>query len=421
MWEKMNLIVKQVVALGLLFISFFFSFSPQTFALDLDLGFDALIFRPASDGGTYIGIWGSENRNRSEWNLGTLSTYAYHPLQLTTNGNRSRGVLDHTLIQHFYGQYGLINQWLSVGLDLPVGWADFRDPDASSTDSHRKGVVGDISVNFKSTLVQSPRFGLALRPFVTVPTGYGKKFFGNGNFTGGGTLIAEVKPSQIWSLALNAGLQARESYKFKTISKDSQLALGAGTALQITRSIKAVAEIESMTRLKQPFRAKGSSPTEARGALQWKIGQSGFTATAGGTGGIVIGSGSPAYGAFAGILFVPPERGGNKQATKRFRTDLEDYTIYFDVDSDVIADSENAQKLVRLADQIRGLNRKTKITGHAAGSGDRLYNIGLAKKRAEKTALWLQLLGISASDLIVDFRVEGGSTSNNQRVSFSWE
>lgn len=396
-----------------------FSFSPRTFAIDL--GFDALIFSPATDGGPYIGILGSQNWNRSEWNLGVLSSYSYHPLQLTQNGNRSRGILDHTLVQHLYGQYGLIDRWLSAGLDLPLGWIDFRDPNASSTATDGKMAVGDIILNFKSTLLQSTHFGLALRPFITIPTGYGKKFFGNGNFTGGGTFIAEIKPLQAWSLSINAGIQGRESFQFKSISKDSQLMLGAGTSLQITRSISAVAEVESETRLKRPFREKGASPTEARGGLQWKLGKSGLTATAGGTGGIVRGAGSPVFGVFTGILFVPSERGGEQRGTELFQVDLNDYMIYFNLDSDVIADSENAQKLVRLADWIRGQNRRMIVTGYADTSGDRVYNINLAKKRAKKTAWWLQLLGVSGTDLIVDFMVEEGATSSNQRVAFSWE
>ena len=48
--------------------------------------------------------------------------------------------------------------------------------------NQNKVVVGDITVNLKTELVRSRYFGLALRPFLTIPTGYGYEFFGKKAF-----------------------------------------------------------------------------------------------------------------------------------------------------------------------------------------------------------------------------------------------
>jgi len=205
-----------------------------------------------------------------------------------------------------YGQFGIVNQWLSFGADIPIGWwADFRDPNVTTATNQNKFVMGDINLNFKSELVRTKYFGLALLPFITIPTGYGKEFFGNGNVTDGGSVIAEVKPLSIWSVSLNAGIQGREKFIFRDIEKSNQLLLGLGTAVQIIDPVSLAAEIVSSTRLSGPFSEEKESPVEARAGVKWMIGKSGFLASLGGGAGIVRGSGAPSYRAFAGLSFSP--------------------------------------------------------------------------------------------------------------------
>jgi len=112
-----GILKKRLLLTALLMISIVLP--TQVFALTK--GFEAISLRPATDGGPYIGIWGSENLGQWQWELGTLGVYAYRPLQLTVNGNRARGILDNTIVQHFYGQLGIFDRWLSLGFDLPMG------------------------------------------------------------------------------------------------------------------------------------------------------------------------------------------------------------------------------------------------------------------------------------------------------------
>ena len=394
-------------------------------SLALDKGFEAISLRPATDGGPYIGIWGAKNLNQLEWELGTLGVYAYRPLQLTQNGNRVRGILDKTIVQHFYGQLGIVDRWLSVGFDLPMGWwADFRDPNVATATNQNMLVVGDIYLNLKSELIKTNYFGLAIRPFLTIPTGYGKEFFGNGSITGGGTLITEVKPFSIWSFSLNAGVQAREKFNFRDLEKSTQLELGLGTAIQITKPVSIVAEIATSTRLSGPFSEKVESPTEARGAVKWAIGKSGFLASAGGTAGIIRGSGAPTYAIFAGISFSPRRR--DRPIFKPNYDFLKNYNIYFKTNSDTVEDSE-AKKICDLSDKIRDGKVDIKVVGHSDSTGNKHYNKVLSKKRASKVEWFLKLLGIKPSrmtvvadgesDPIADNKTKEGR-AKNRRVGF---
>lgn len=141
--NRINVLVLAVAAALLLC-----SFSAKSFALTK--GFQAISLSPATDGGPYIGIWGSRNLDQWKWEAGTLAVYAYRPFQLTQNGNRARSILDNTIVQHFYGHVGLIDQWLSIGFDLPMGWwADFKDPNVATATNQNKVVVGDININLK--------------------------------------------------------------------------------------------------------------------------------------------------------------------------------------------------------------------------------------------------------------------------------
>lgn len=397
---------------------FIFLFILTNTSLALTKGFEVMLMNPATDGGSYFSVWGSKNSGALKWSLGTLAVYSYRPMQLIQNGNRVRGILDNTAVQHFYGHFGIIDRWLSIGADVPVGWwADFTDPNVTSAVNQNKFVVGDIYVNLKSELVRSKYFGLAVRPFITIPTGYAAEFFGNGNVTGGGDVIAEFKPFNIWSIALNAGVQGRERFDFRDIEKSNQLEVGLGTSVQIITPLSLYAEILSTTRLSGPFKEKVESPTEARGGIKWAIGKSGFLASLGGAGGILYGSGVPTYRIFAGLDFSTSRREKKEQPAviieKPNYAFLKNYTIHFETDSAEL-DAVNAAKLAELSDRIRNEKVCLNLDGYVDSTGKELFNKLLSKKRAEKVAWFLGLMGIDSSRMKAFGRGKRNPAGNNK-------
>jgi len=399
----LNKFIIIVLSISLVFLS--------TPSFALTKGFEAISLRPATDGGPYIGIWGSKNLGQFEWEAGTLAVYAYRPLQLTQNGNRARGILDNTLVQHFYSQLGIVDRWLSIGFDLPMGWwADFRNPNVATTTNQNKVVVGDAYINLKSEFVRTKHFGLALRPFITIPTGYGREFFGNGVVSGGGTLIAEIIPHDYASFSFNIGIDAREKFVFRNIEKSRQLNLGFGTAIKLTDPLSLVAEVEATTRLSDPFEEKVESPAEFRGGIKWAIGKSGLLATAGGSAGIMRGSGAPTYSVFAGLSFSPRRR---TRKVKKSKIDFAEYTVHFASGSATIDNSEDAQKLCDLSDKIRKTNMPIKVQGYTDATGSETFNRQLSEKRADKVAWWLTLLGIDPLQILTEGFGEADPVGSN--------
>jgi outer membrane protein OmpA-like peptidoglycan-associated protein len=421
--------IKMFIVVLILAIAILSVFEPaKSFALTK--GFEVISLRPATDGGPYIGVWGSKNLGQLEWELGTLGVYAYRPLQLTQNGNRISGILDNTITQHIYGQLGFVDRWLSMGFDLPVGWwADFKDPNVVGATNQNEIVIGDIYINLKSELIKTNMFGFALRPFISIPTGYGRQFFGNGTLTGGGTLIGELRPLDIWSISINAGIQGRKEFDFRDIKKDTQLELALGTAVAVSKPVSIVAEIATSTRLKDPFAEKVETPTEVRGAIKWNIGKTGLLASAGGTGGIIKGSGAPTYSVFAGLAFSPTRREKPLMTTKDVQDEInfEDYTVYFASASHDITKSKEAKKIYALSDKIRDREINIRIIGHTDSTGTPEYNEGLSKSRADKVAYFLGFLGIEPSRITTlgrgDFDPVGNNATSrgrakNRRVEF---
>ena len=381
-------------------------------SLALTKGFQAISLIPATDGGPYISIWGSKNLKQLQWEAGTLAVYAYRPLQLTQNGNRTRGILDNTIVQHFYGQLGVFDRWLSVGLDLPMGWwVQYRDPNVASATNQNKTAVGDIIINFKSEFFRSKHFGLALRPFITLPTGYGGEFFGNGTVSGGGDLIFEMIPHEYASFSLNLGVDARDKFVFRNMEKSQQFNMGFGTSIKITDPVSIVAEVAATTRLTSPFENKVESPAEFRGAVKWKVGKTGLLATAGGTAGIMRGSGVPTYSVFAGISFSPRRR---ERKIRKPKIDFAEYAVYFANNSYSLDDAKGTEKICDLSDEIRNKDIKVKVVGYSDSIGSEAYNKKLSKKRAEKVSWFLQMLGVDPLDIFVDGVGEADPIATNK-------
>lgn len=298
-----------------------------------------------------------------------------------------------------------------MGFDLPMGWwADFRDPNIATATNQNKLAVGDIIVNFKSEFVKSKYFGLALRPFITIPTGYGRELFGNGTVSGGGDLIFEMTPHEYVSFSLNLGVDARDKFVFRNIEKSQQFNMGLGTSIKIIDPVSIVAEVAASTRLADPFENKVESPAEFRGGVKWKIGKTGLLATAGGTAGIMRGSGAPTFSVFAGLSFSPRRREKRPQIAK---IDFNKYTVHFATNSSSISSSANTTKICDLADKIRNNNVPIWIVGYTDSTGSEKYNQKLSEKRAKKVAWWLELLGIDASRIKTIGMGESSPVGNN--------
>jgi len=281
-------------------------------ALALSRGFEAYSYRPATDNGYYFTLWGSENLESHKYALGTVAVYAYRPLQLTrSGGGRLQGIIDNSLVQHFYAAIGVMDPWLSIGIDIPVGWwLDYRNPNVAGSAFGNKMALGDIRFNFKSEFLDINRYkvGIALVPYLSLPTGFGDVFMGSEGISGGGLLVFEAEPLSMWKIVLNTGIETTPKYDLRNMEKRFQYILSAGMSFTVSQYMEIVAEIKSQTRLSSPYSEKVESPVEALGGVKWTLGNSGFKALLGGSGGILKGSSAPAFSVFGGLSFSSRNR-----------------------------------------------------------------------------------------------------------------
>lgn len=322
-------------------------------------GFEVLSLRPATDNGHYFGVWGSQTLDQGRWVFGTLATYGYRPFQLTNNGQRVDGILDHTLVEHFLGSVGIFDRWLEAGLDVPVGWwLKFKDPDIVGASWESKLALGDIRLNVKSQFVDidEHKVGLALVPFISFPTGKGGYYFGNGGFSGGGILAFEGRPHERINIALNAGIMAKRKFDFRNIEKGNQLTGGLGMALDITSNLAVSAEASIKTKLSKPFDNTVETPVEALGGVKYAAGKTGLVISAGGGAGIIRGAEVPKFRAILGLGFDPSRRGEKKGVTQVIKAPepfCEDVIVHFSPDSVLIENVEEAVMLGKMADYLR--------------------------------------------------------------------
>jgi OmpA-OmpF porin, OOP family len=269
-------------------------------------GTEASFFHPTIDGGPYFSLYGSEALGQTQWTFGTMANYSYRPFQYIQNGQRVRGIVDHDLTQDFTASVGLIGRWLTLGIDVPVGWwLKFIDPNVTDPTPQNKIVMGDVELAFKSEFVelQEHRIGFAVLPFITLPTGDGKYFNGAGNVTGGGKLILEFLPYDRWHIALNVGTLFREKFVISNIEEHHQLLYGVGTAVDIIENLSAAFEVTGRAKLTGLFAHKEESPLEGDAGVKYAFGDSGFSIMGGGGAGFIRGAGAPTYRLFLGMSY----------------------------------------------------------------------------------------------------------------------
>ena len=234
-------------------------------------GFDAVNFDPAISNKTdYFGIYSSQTVGRRGWNLGIYADYARRPLELgQPAGARLIGVVDNTIIANFYATYGVLD-WFSVGINIPVlFWNDFipnagpqfKGPptnglnpavtfDAAgnpiSLASDPQTNLGDIRIEFKFRLRNNEDrlIGIALLPFLILPSGPSQTFAGNGYLSGGIKVVLDFNIHERVKLALNVGFQARDDVQILNARMDHQLLIGLGISIKIIERLMFIAEGE---------------------------------------------------------------------------------------------------------------------------------------------------------------------------------
>ena len=366
-------------------------------------GFEVMSFRPATDNSRYLGLWDSNVLDKGEWFFGTTFDYSVRPLQITRNGEREYGVLDKVFEQHIFSSVGLIKDKLEIGIDVPIGWMlNYKDPNVTTSTASNKTALGDVVLNAKVRFldINESKVGLALEPFVSLPTGKSDYYFGNGVFSAGANLIAEVNPIEKVFVVMNLGLLGKKNYTLKNIDDASKLTGGLGLGIEATKRLDVYADLLFKTRLPGVFKEQSETPLELLTGVKYKVANTGFVLNGAIGGGLINGAGAPQYRVIFGLGYSLPssaQRGVVVQESAEPQTKPANISvIYFAFDSAIV---ENDIKIAE--ELIKDATKKFVIEGNADNVGPKSANDRISKRRAEAVAKRINKKGVEMSRMTI--------------------
>ena len=98
--------------------------------------------------------------------------------------------------------------------------------------------MGDVRLETKFRILNDFKHpvGLAVRPYITFPTGDSDKLVGNGTITGGGDIIFDTHVGERFFASLKTGILIRENVSPANlnISEDDKFTYGLGLNVKAT-------------------------------------------------------------------------------------------------------------------------------------------------------------------------------------------
>ncbi len=381
--------------------------APATSQAALSNGFSSILFNPAISNNTDLfTVYRAPNIARGGWNAGFYLDWARNPIEVgAPPGVRQAGIVDNSITGNFYGTYG-ITDWLSVGVDIPViFWNDvnpvvaYGNPavfvDNTFTTFDPQTNLGDIRIEFKFRLRDNEDrlLGIALIPFVYLPSGPSSVFAGNGGLSGGALVVIDFNIHERVKLALNLGFRANGKVDLNNVKFGNQLLVSLGISIKIIERLSFIAEGQMDPILRDFFDNEVQVPAEARGGFRIKLTDN-FNLNVGGGAGLTIGIKSPDWRAFLGLNYnwapapcpaceAPPEVEARKITI--------DQMVHFAFDRAVIR-PQSYPILDDVASIIKSnLNSISNvlIEGHTDSIGSDNYNMRLSERRANSVRNYL--------------------------------
>lgn len=237
----------------------------------------------------------SEVLPKSGWELSTYFDYSYHPLELFQNGARSQGVVDHLLVQHIQGAYGLNDRW-TIELDLPVILINrFITPTTPAPARRNEFGIGDLKITNRFQILSEKEhfIGISFIPYGTLPLGNENHFISEKSPTGGALLAFDKSFGDSFYMTINIGAEGRERIEFNNVyNTQSKFFASSSARLDISERLSLVEELTIETSLINMFGSKAITPGEILGGIQYKTDKGFYLKAAIGTA-IIRGGGAP--------------------------------------------------------------------------------------------------------------------------------
>lgn len=396
--------VALVLALGLLM-------SPVVRASDAN----AQNFNPSIDTSKYFSIYGSQTMQKWQWGAGSYFNYAWRPVEFGVSGTRIAPIVEHLIMADFWGTIGLTD-WVQVGVDVPVAlYEQFFDPTLPPGTATAQNLtrMGDVRLESKFRLLNDFEHpvGIAVRPYITLPSGAGSKLVGSGSVTGGGDVIFDVHIKDRVFLSWNLGVLARGAATpgNLNVTINDQFRYGMGANVKVRDWFEVLGEIYGYTVLQDFFSNESETPLEALGGLRF-FPTEGLRVGVGAGAGLTFGYGAPDFRAILDIAYIkprvvelaappPPPPPPIVQVQERRIVITE--KIHFEFDKARIRPI-SFHILDAVVDvMIRHPEiQKVQIEGYTDAVGSDQYNLRLSQRRAESVRQYLIAHGVAADRLV---------------------
>ncbi len=257
------------------FCSIFFQFQP---VLADSTTFNVLFFAPAIGQNRYMMLRDTKTLHKYQFQFKEYISYGYRPLEMRQTGQRLRGIIDHTLVSDFIGAFG-ITEWMQIGFDFPYAFLDRFRPVASplGTPLRNERGLSDMRFELKARITDDCRFpvGLAVAPFITIPTGSDNELLGDPGVTGGFNAIVDGRILRRLLLTFNLGFQTGRKVNIQNVDYQHRLLAGAGIHYQFPKGLAVFGEVNSNTNVDTAFSEKDVNPVEGMVGVKWDIKKTG--------------------------------------------------------------------------------------------------------------------------------------------------
>ncbi|MFH0800214.1 MAG: OmpA family protein [Pseudomonadota bacterium] len=247
--------------------------------------FNALFFRPATGRNPYLMLQGTETLHQLQFDVGEIVSYGYHPFNLQVGGTRVAGVIDQTLVADFVAAIGAM-EWMQFGIDFPLILVNqFRYPYTTTLSPMANHFdIGDLRFEAKFRVLDSCKktVGLALIPFVTVPTGNDAHFVGDPGLTGGIKVALDARVHRKLALTFNLGYKGGRKVSANNITFQNQMLIGGGVDGILMPNLDVFAEVNAMASFNKFFSSRDMNPAEMMVGARFDIKKTGVTIEGGG-------------------------------------------------------------------------------------------------------------------------------------------
>ncbi|MBI2346107.1 MAG: OmpA family protein [Deltaproteobacteria bacterium] len=339
------------------------------------------------------------------------------PFEIATvsaGSRRQQGIVDAFLTSDFVFTLGA-NPRLNISIGLPVNLYHNVAPTIVPSRDTGGGDIGDLWLNGKVRILDADttpsHVGLAIVPYLTVPTGRESIHFGDQSVTGGGWIAGDWQ----WRknrLYLNLGTRlrhVREAIVDLTFSHEFLYGIGFHRPLIPRWRTEITAEVYGSTRYEAFFHEHGTTPVEVLVVAQKKcIGHRPVIAHVGGGAGLTAGYSTSDFRALVGITYVhgmdnicqPVERPVKAESPAPQFIRLKEKIHFYTASAKIMPQSyPTLDEVVRIL-QNHPEVRKVQIEGHTDSRADDAYNQRLSESRAKAVADYLVAKGIEAKRLI---------------------